>query len=139
MIPMSQCEPGYLYVIQARNSRLGIYKGPKEGAFTISRYKFGSNYTFDEYHWDTGAPYGTVTPLKKLCKAPEFKDENEELEWLNEMAKQYAKDVLDCYCSPEEQEKIRREFCPKCSKFPCSLETECIAHSRFHFSEKKDT
>lgn len=138
MIPMSDCETGYLYVIHARNARLGIYKGPSEGAFTISRHKFGSNYTFDEYHWDTGTPHGTVEPIKKLCKAPEFKDEAEELAWLNEMTKQYAKDVLDCYCPLEEQERVRKEVCPRCTKYPCSVESECLMYRHFHFSEKKD-
>jgi len=80
-IPMDQCKDGFLYVVDARNSKLGIYK-EKNNAFTISRYKFGSNFLFDEFHWDTGEPYGTVHPLKEIGVVPVMSDE-EKLAYLN--------------------------------------------------------
>jgi hypothetical protein len=81
-IPMTKCKNGYVYYIHARNSHIGIYD-EKEKGFIISRHKFNDNYLFTEYHWDTGAPYGTVKPIKKLCKAPEFKEDEAKLAWLN--------------------------------------------------------
>jgi hypothetical protein len=69
-IPIEQCEDGYLYIISARNARLGIFHKEERG-FVISRFKFGHNSLFVEYHWDTGEPYGTVQPFEKVEKAPE--------------------------------------------------------------------
>ena len=71
-----------MYLIDARNAFIGIYS-KKEKAFTISRHKFGRNYLFDEYHWDIGAPFGTVHPLKEVGQAPKFKSDNRKLVWLN--------------------------------------------------------
>jgi len=82
-ISVDKCKDGYLYVISARNSNLGIYNESNKG-FTISRDKFGANYLFDEFHWDTGAPFGTVKPKMELEKAPEFKNDEEKLRYLNE-------------------------------------------------------
>jgi len=141
MIPIAECKPGYLYIIDARNSRLGIYVGPEQGAFTISRYKFGSNYLFDEFHWDTGEPFGTVQPLKELLKAPEFKTEDEKLAWLNQMAIDHADEILTAHCPPENQDRIRKTHCPKCMHFPkegevCSLDRDCIRQSLARFKAK---
>jgi hypothetical protein len=68
-IPLAECEHGWLYHIRARNFWLGIYNEPTKEFIGI-RTKFGSHYTFGEDHWDTGAPHGTVKPIKKLEKAP---------------------------------------------------------------------
>jgi len=88
-IPIDKCEDGRLYQICARNASYGIYRASEKG-FEISRFKFGDNYTFTEYHWDTGAPYGTVKPMKKLEEAPELKTEAEKLEYLNKKAEEYG-------------------------------------------------
>jgi hypothetical protein len=80
-IPMDQCKDGFLYIIDARNSKLGIYKEANK-SFTISRYKFGSNFLFEEFHWGTGSPYGTVQPLKEIMAVPVMSDE-EKLAYLN--------------------------------------------------------
>ena len=88
-LAMDKCKDGYLYHIDARNARLGIYK-QKEMAFTISREKFSSNFLFDEYHWNIGKVlpemehFGTVFPLEEIEKAPEFKDDKEQLDYLNQ-------------------------------------------------------
>lgn len=68
-ITISQLKPFYLYRIHARNSRFGIYT-PSDSGFLIRRLKFHEYFAFVEYHWDTGAPYGTVRPLKELEKTP---------------------------------------------------------------------
>jgi len=149
MIPLKDCKPGYLYLINARNSRLGIYTG-QNGAFTISRYKFDDNYLFDEYHHDNGPPYGTVQPYKELMRAPEFiqepctckpteyrccyscrKVDRKKLAWLNYMAEVYYEEILDAFCPPTRQEEIRKNTCPKCHQYPgpdvtCPLDRECI-------------
>lgn len=64
-IPMDELKPFYFYRIRARNARYGIWL-PKEQGFMIRREKFGDYFTFIEYHWNTGAPFGTVRPLKEL-------------------------------------------------------------------------
>jgi hypothetical protein len=84
---MDQCRDGYLYRISARNSRLGICREQGK-AFTIGRFKFSANYLFDEYHWDSDPHFGTVCPLEELEKAPEFKDDEEKLAYLNRKLKE---------------------------------------------------
>jgi hypothetical protein len=69
-IPLEKCEDGYLYIISARNARLGVFHEQEKG-FVISRFKFSINSLFVEYHWDTGEPYGTVQPIEKIEKVPE--------------------------------------------------------------------
>lgn len=64
-IPMENLKPFYLYRIRARNAMYGIWLSQEQG-FMIRRSKFGNYYTFIEYHWDTGAPFGTVCPIKEL-------------------------------------------------------------------------
>lgn len=85
-IKMEDLKGGYLYKIAARNSNHGIWI-PERRAFAISRFKFGDNYIFEEYHWDTGTPYGTVKPLEEIEESPFFskvgvlykKDNNKEM------------------------------------------------------------
>jgi len=57
-VPMDQCIKGRLYRIGCRNLSLGVYDG-NEGFIGI-RHKFNSRFLFTEYHFDQGAPYGTV-------------------------------------------------------------------------------
>jgi hypothetical protein len=64
-IKIEDCKDGYLYLISARNSHIGIFNKDKN-SFTISRVKFSNNYLFDEFHWDTGEPYGTVKPIREI-------------------------------------------------------------------------
>lgn len=80
-ILIKDCKDGYLYIVSARNAIIGICHDNGK-AFEINRLKFNNRFLFDEYHWDTGAPYGTVCPLKEIEKAPEFKTDEEKLEYL---------------------------------------------------------
>ena len=64
MIPLKDCKKGYFYRIQARNFQVGIFDG--NTGFIGIREKFENRYLFTEYHWDTGAPFGTVHPTKEL-------------------------------------------------------------------------
>lgn len=83
-IKIDQCKNGYVYKILARNGIFGIYNS-LDYSFTLSRFKFSSNYLFDEYHWDTGEPFGTVKPIEEIEKLPENMDENEILVYLNKL------------------------------------------------------
>lgn len=64
-LAIEDLKPFYLYKIRARNANLGIWR-PEQKGFTIRREKFGDYFIFTEYHWDTGAPFGTVRPIEEL-------------------------------------------------------------------------
>jgi hypothetical protein len=68
-IPLNRCKKGFLYKIHSRNLGVGVFNG-KDGFIGI-RTKFGNKFLFTEYHWDTGAPYGTAKPLEELCSLPD--------------------------------------------------------------------
>lgn len=67
-IPLEKCKKGYVYKIHSRNLSYGVYDG-NEGFIGI-REKFGDRYLFTEYHYDQGAPYGTVKPFEEICELP---------------------------------------------------------------------
>lgn len=70
-IPLDQCEDGAVYRIHSRNLAVGVFV-KERGGFIGIRTKWGQRFLFCEYHWDTGAPHGTVKPLEKLeVKIPE--------------------------------------------------------------------
>jgi len=52
---------GQIYICEARNFTEGMWNGH---SFTYNRTKFGSTYPDTEFHYDDGAPYGTVQPLR---------------------------------------------------------------------------
>lgn len=84
-IKLKDCKDGYLYLIHARNSHIGIFK-KKTSGFIISRIK-GNNFLFEEYHWEC-EEFATVKPIRLLEKVPKLSDEKL-LQWLNEKGKQY--------------------------------------------------
>jgi len=61
MIPIDQCEDRRLYKIDSRNLSYGVYRAATKGFIGI-RTKFCDRFLFEEYHWDTGEPHGTVRP-----------------------------------------------------------------------------
>ena len=69
MIKLKDCRHGYAYELSSRNLLVGVFNKKTKGFMGI-REKFGDYFLFEEFHRDTGAPYGTVTPLKKLKKCP---------------------------------------------------------------------
>lgn len=101
-IKIKFCKDGYLYVIAARNSYLGISKS-NGTEFTISRFKFRNNFLYTEDHWDKDE-HGTVKPLEELEKVPELSEEDL-LIYLNKKAEEY-KDRITKYI-PNVQEYIR--------------------------------
>jgi len=62
-ISKNDMETGGLYFCKARNFNIAIWDGEK---FIYTRQKFGSTFEDYEYHWDDGAPFGTVKPLVKI-------------------------------------------------------------------------
>jgi hypothetical protein len=70
---------GQLYETHGRNLGIGMWKkldnGWKEYGFVYLRTKFGQQFLDVEYHWDEGAPFGTVKPVAKF---------NGTVEWLEE-------------------------------------------------------
>lgn len=68
-IPIGECKHGYLYHICCRNLLIGVYNEKTQG-FVGIRTKFGHEFLFTEYHWDTGAPFGTVQPVAILEECP---------------------------------------------------------------------
>ncbi len=65
VIPLSKCKHGYIYKIRARNFSFGVFR-KTDNSFIGIREKFDERYLFPEYHWDTGAPFGTVHPYQEL-------------------------------------------------------------------------
>lgn len=54
---------GEIYECDGRNFTYGIWNGE---AFDYLRTKFGQKFFDVEYHWDDGAPYGTVKPIRLM-------------------------------------------------------------------------
>jgi hypothetical protein len=69
-IKLKDCKDRTLYKIRARNSSYGVFNKDTNG-FTGIREKFKIEYLFEEFHWDTGAPFGTAKPDKELEKLPD--------------------------------------------------------------------
>lgn len=69
MIELINCKDRSIYTLNSRNLVLGVFREETKGFIGI-RYKFGNRYLFEEYHWDTGVPYGTAKPLKLLELLP---------------------------------------------------------------------
>lgn len=68
-IPLAQCKDHYTYIIRSRNLIVGVFR-ESTGGFMGIREKFGSEYLFEEFHYDTGAPFGTVRPVRVLEQCP---------------------------------------------------------------------
>lgn len=68
-IPKDKCKDRKLYRINSRNLTLGVYRS-ETGGFIGLRTKFDCVYTFEEYHWDNGPPYGTVKPILGYADSP---------------------------------------------------------------------
>ncbi len=95
-ISLDKCRDSFLYLIYARNANLGIFK-KQNNSFVISRFKFKQNFLFEEYHWDTGEPFGTVKPVELLGPVSmsflPTMDEKEMLDFLNNMAIVYKNKI----------------------------------------------
>lgn len=89
---ISSCKNGYVYKILARNGCIGVFNS-QDSSFTLSRFKFSFNYLFEEYHWDTGEPYGTVKPIEEIEECPKDMNDKDKLSYLNSLSKLYEKNI----------------------------------------------
>jgi len=62
-IPKDKLIVGAIYKCKARNFTQGTWNGE---SFDYMRTKFSSTFPDKEFHWDNGAPFGTVKPLEKI-------------------------------------------------------------------------
>lgn len=69
MIPLKDCKHGFVYRIHSRNLSIGVFNLEASG-FVGIREKAGREYLFTEYHRDTGAPFGTVSPEAMIEECP---------------------------------------------------------------------
>jgi hypothetical protein len=90
-IPLEECKHGGLYRISSRNLSLGVYDERHHG-FTGIREKFGEFFLDTEFHWDTGAPFGTAHPKELLEMVPEEigVDHSVEVEYTEEVKKEHG-------------------------------------------------
>lgn len=68
-LAMSRCKEGVIYEIFSRNLPFGVYSKAKRGFIGI-REKFGNRFLFTERHWNTGTPFGTAKPVKRIGIVP---------------------------------------------------------------------
>lgn len=64
-LPLEQMVHGRIYAIRSRNLLVGVWDAEASG-FIGLRTKFGSEYLFTEYHWDTGGQHGTAFAKRDL-------------------------------------------------------------------------
>jgi hypothetical protein len=69
MIPLDDCIERHVYKLRSRNLQYGVFNG--RTGFIGIREKFGYKYLDTEYHWETGAPFGTATPLEDIGTLPQ--------------------------------------------------------------------
>ena len=90
-VPMDKCVKNRLYKLCCRNLGYGVYNG--DSGFVGLREKFDNVYLFTEYHWDIGAPYGTVEGVLDLGVDfdGEVSEYNKDLfNWLKEKEKEFT-------------------------------------------------
>lgn len=75
MIGLDACRNRVLYRVMSRNLRVGVFCAATRGFLGI-REKFGAWFAAEEYHWETGPPFGTAKPQQEL---PERLPDNIEL------------------------------------------------------------
>lgn len=66
-IPLEDCKDRVLYKVRARNYNYAVFNKVRKSFIGLRE----STYLELEYHYDTGAPNGTVEPIKELENLPE--------------------------------------------------------------------
>lgn len=69
-IDIDEMQERGVYEIRSRNLKVGVWS-PKSQGFIGVREKFGERYLFTEYHYDTGAPHGTASPMQLITMLPD--------------------------------------------------------------------
>lgn len=93
-LTIAECQDGNLYLISSRNLALGVFRADVAGFIGI-RTKFGNRFLFTEFHYDTGAPFGTVFPIKDLGECPFKGDKDELFRWLEKQEILYKKEISE--------------------------------------------
>lgn len=114
-ISVDKLKDRYLYKIDARKSKLGIWI-EEMGSFLTSRFKTDKNFLFDENHFDLSDGFGTAWPMEEIEKVPvnvpkpfsyhseEFEENEEQIRsYLNKRLKEM--DLLDEY----DEQILKRE------------------------------
>jgi hypothetical protein len=65
MIALQDCTDRTLYRLRSRNLRLGVFCAARR-SFLGMRTKFGTRFAAEEFHWETGPPFGTARPREAL-------------------------------------------------------------------------
>ncbi len=97
VIALGDCLDRHVYRLHSRNLSSGVFVEAREGFIGI-REKFDSRYLFTEYHYDTGAPYGTAHPYEDLGEIPKEITATEDLGTEDEITKRevsFDKPIVD--------------------------------------------
>lgn len=108
-----------VYKIHCRNLAYGVWNEHAKGFIGI-RTKFGDRFLFTEYHYDTGAPFGTVgmaedigidvpehIPMSETLKPSIDSETKRPVEWKETLGKgrgewffldtgEFSKDIMPC-------------------------------------------
>lgn len=115
-LKMDELKNGFTYLMTARNGFIGVWNAESRG-FVFVREKFGREYLFTEFHWDTGPPFGTVHPIQEVEECPiedlreSWKDEENDCWIENRPLFDYLKSVEEKGLELQKQwrERIKRE------------------------------
>lgn len=107
-MPMSTLEDGRIYRIQSRNLITGVWRAKTQG-FTGIREKFGAQYLFEEYHWETGAPFGTAHALYPLDATMSLADQLEDGSKLFALLQEIDKPIIAEMKRRDELDRIEAE------------------------------
>lgn len=69
-VPLESCIDRGIYALRSRNLATGVFRRRTSGFIGI-RHKFFDSFLFEEYHWDTGEPYGTACPVRLIGILPD--------------------------------------------------------------------
>lgn len=105
-IKLDQCIPNGFYLISSRNLVFGVFN-PKTKGFVGIRKKFDNLYLFEEYHWDTGSPFGTVVPLEflEMCPLTDLREGWTEILTPEKREEWIVRDMELCEITREEAEE----------------------------------
>ena len=91
---MSDLEDGRVYRIHSRNLITGVWVADTQGFIGI-REKFGAEYLFEEYHWETGPPFGTASPITALDAWVPVNERTEDSTFLFDLLKRLDAPIVE--------------------------------------------
>jgi hypothetical protein len=118
-IPLAQCRPRQLYLVEARAFRCRLFFDAETkrflGQFAVAVFVGAGTPYFlgirdklvafvdEEDHWDTGEPHGTVKPLREIPEVlpAEIKLDEHTDELFTWLCAQHEKYITAAYCCPD--------------------------------------